>query len=131
MGKTFDELYGDFFKKNDETPKKRKRKDNIIDMLTNPNKLEEHIDNLGKPDKVEFYNEGIIFFEKRTWYTKHGDVVKIIIYDEPSLNIPPFEEKPLEEQLYDAVVEENFEKAAVLRDLIANEKKIRNNYKNT
>jgi protein-arginine kinase activator protein McsA len=39
------------------------------------------------------------------------------------LNIPPFEEKPLEEQLYDAVVDENFEKAAVLRDKIAEEKK--------
>ena len=131
MGKTFDELYGEFFNKNNKQPIKRKRKSktDIEDMLSDPTKLEHHIDKLGKPDKIEFYNEGMFFFEKRTWHTKHGDVVKIIVSDEPSLNIPPFEEKPLEEQLYDAVVDENFEKAAILRDLIAEEKK--NNYKNS
>jgi hypothetical protein len=43
MGKTFDELYGEFFNKNNKQPIKRKRKTktDIEDMLTDPIKLGE------------------------------------------------------------------------------------------
>jgi hypothetical protein len=120
MGKTFDELYSDFFKRNNKTNTK---KDNLFDMLTNPNKLEEQIDKMGKPDKIEFYNEGELFFEKRIWHTKYGDVVKIIVSDEPYLSMPPIKQKTLEEKLAEAIADENYEKAAVIRDEIANNKK--------
>jgi len=120
MSKTFDELFDDFLNNRKKPKKTRRKKQDIPPINLDVNG---YIDNLGKPDKIEFYNEGPIFLEKRTWFTEHGNVVKIIVSDEPSLNMTPFEEKPLEEQLYDAVVDENYEKAAVIRDLIAKEKK--------
>ena len=123
MSKTFDELYNDFFKKNTKTTNQTNtKKDKLFDMLTNPIKLEEQIEKMGKPDKVEFYNEGNLFFEKRTWHTKYGDVVKLIVSDEPYINVEPIPEKSLEEKLSEAVADENYEKAAIIRDLIANNK---------
>ena len=136
MDKSFNELFNEFFKR-----KKSKSKDGfessitdmhnkIIDILTNfiPNdNLEDTIENktndiLSKPDKIEFYNEGDIFFEKRTWHTKDGDLIKIIITDEPYLQVTPAPQKSLEEKLEEAVKNEDYLKAATIRDLIKKSK---------
>ena len=136
MDKSFDELFNEFFKR-----KKSKSKDGfensitdmhkkIIDMLSNftPNDNIENIienkfnDITTKPDKIEFYNEGDMFFEKRTWHTKDGDLIKIIITDEPYLQVTPAPQKSLEEKLEEAVKNEEYMKAATIRDLIKKEK---------
>jgi len=136
MDKTFDELFNEFFKR-----KKTKSNDGfessmtemhkkIIDMLTNftqndniENIIENKITNLTtKPDKIEFYNEGDMFFEKRTWHTKDGDLVKITISDEPYLPVTPAPQKSLQEKLDEAVKNEEYMKAATIRDLIKKSK---------
>jgi len=130
MKKTFDELYKEFFNKK-QVAKKRKvkpkpiedEKDMYIDMLSDSEYISKYINSLGDPNKVEFYNEGDVFYEKRIWHTELGDVVKIIISDEPFFQVSPIPEKTLEENLAIAVENEDYEKAAVLRDLIKKDKK--------
>lgn len=139
MGKTFNELFDDFFKRNninpddkiDETTKNELKK--IIDMLNTSSELpnitgeEEAMfdETLGRPDKIECYNDGNLFFEKRTWYTPKGQLVKLIVTDEPTMKLEPPKRKTLEEKLGIAVENEEFEKAAAIRDLIKKEKKIK------
>jgi len=133
MDKTFDDLFNDFLKnnkpkknqnqsriKNEDSPNEELRNDikNIIDMVTNLSGAidEEQIDSkLGKPDKIEHYNEGNVFFEKRTWYMEQGELVKIVITDDPTLNLQP-KTKTLQEELDEALAEEKYEKAAEIRD---------------
>jgi hypothetical protein len=129
MRKTFDELYSEFlnksldiYKKKAEQPKPQES-DIIMNMLTDAEGLDKYITNLGKPNKIEFYNEADVFFEKRTWHTPHGDVVKIIVSDDPFMNISHLPKKSLEEKLADAVADEDYEKAAIIRDKIKNDKK--------
>jgi len=136
MAKTFDELFNEFFKKNNIKPEQEINDDfknhamNLLSMLNGQmdNSIDEdaekEIDNqLGKPDSIEFYNEGDVFFEKRTWYTDKGNLVKLIVTDEP--NIPRQEEKPrdLAVELSNALENEEYEKAAIIRDLINKRKK--------
>ena len=137
MDKTFNELFDEFFKRNNinpndklsDTAKENAKK--MIDMLTNTKNVdnidesvEKEIDaTLGKPDKIEFYNEGNIFFERRIWHTQKGDLVKLIVTDEPTLKVAPAQEKPLKQQLDEAVAAEEFEKAAAIRDEIKKRKK--------
>lgn len=137
MSKTFDELFNEFFKKNKVKPEQKIQDEfkneamDLLNMLTgnlaNNNideDIEKHFDeNLGKPDSIEFYNEGDVFFEKRTWYTDKGNLVKLIVSDEP--NLPPQEEKErdLETELNNALENEEYEKAAIIRDLIKKRKK--------
>jgi len=116
MGKTFDELYNDFFNKDNN--KKSRKIDSLRTKLTDSSDVEKEIKDLGKPDKIDFYNDGHLFFEKRIWHTKNGDIVKIIVSDEPTLNMLSFKEKSLDEKLADAVENEDFEKAAAIRDEI-------------
>jgi excinuclease UvrABC helicase subunit UvrB len=131
MKKTFDELYTEFLKKSldiykikaDKPKPMSKESEMVMNMLTDAEGLDKYITNLGKPDKVEFYNEAEVFFEKRTWHTPHGDVVKIIVTDEPFINVSHQLEKSLEEKLADAVANEEYEKAAIIRDKIKNDKK--------
>jgi len=120
MGKTFDELYNDFFNKGGD--KKSRKIDSLRTKITDSSDVEKEIKDLGKPDKIDFYNDGHLFFEKRIWHTKNGDIVKIIVSDEPTLNMLSFKEKSLDEKLADAVENENYEKACHLRDLINIEK---------
>jgi hypothetical protein len=138
MAKTFDELFNEFFKKNNIKPEQEINEDfkteaiNLLNMLNgqmDSNSIDEEDEKeldeqLGKPDSIEFYNEGNVFFEKRTWYTDKGNIVKLIVTDEP--NLPRQEEKPrnLQDELNKAVEAEEFEKAAIIRDLINKEKKL-------
>lgn len=106
----------------------------IIDVLknftqTNPfqsfdEDMEKKLDmGLGKPDKIEFFEEDGLFYEKRTWHTPNGDMVKVIVSDDPSmLSQPPKPEKTLNQQLNEAIANEEYEKAAAIRDKINNRK---------
>lgn len=128
MAKTFDELFNEFFKRNKIKPEdniddlSKEKAKNFIDLLVNfkdVGNMDEEIENqidetLGKPDKIEFYNEDNIFYEKRIWYTPNGDLVKLIITDDPTFIQKP--KKSLKEKLDQAVLNEEFELAANLRD---------------
>lgn len=139
--KTFDELWNEFF---DSKRSKKSKGDNplkddikkLIQRLDDFNnsdandEIEKEIENtLGKPHKIEYYNEGHIFFEKRIWHTPTGDVVKIIASDDPSLfgqpQLKQIEEKAPEksakDKLDEAVASENYEAAAKYRDIIKEE----------
>jgi hypothetical protein len=140
--KTFDELFNEFFKRNNIKPEDkisdtlRDEAKKMIDILTKIKNLDEDIhsideeieksidEELGKPDKIEFFNEDNLFYERRIWHTPNGDLIKLLISDDPTLiNAPKFE-KPLQEQLDEAVAEENYEKAAAIRDRMNPKKKI-------
>lgn len=140
--KSFDELFNEFFKRHNINPEDkisdnlRDEAKKVIDILTKIKNLDEDLhsmdeeleksidDDLGKPDKIEFFNEDNLFYERRTWHTENGDLIKLIISDDPTLiNAPKFE-KPLQEQLDEAVADENYEKAAAIRDRMNPKKKI-------
>lgn len=140
--KSFDELFNEFFKRHNINPEDkisdnlRDEAKKVIDILTKIKNLDEDLhsmdeeleksidEDLGKPDKIEFFNEDNLFYERRTWHTENGDLIKLIISDDPTLiNAPKFE-KPLQEQLDEAVAEENYEKAAAIRDKMNPKKKI-------
>jgi hypothetical protein len=137
MSKTFDELFDDFFKRHNIKPEDKiegPMKDDvmkIIDLLStfngsediNPDEEELFDEALGKPDKIEFYNDGNLFFEKRIWYTDKGTLVKLIVNDDPMIPVEPLIKKSLEQQLTEAVDSEEFEKAAAIRDKINSKKK--------
>jgi len=142
MDKIFDDLFNEFFKRNKIKPDDRisdSLKDEaqrMISMLQNFNEVEnvdEDVEkemdiSLGKPDKVEFYNEGNMFFEKRIWHTPSGDIVKLIATDDPDLLVPPIKvapilEKSLTEKMDEAVANEDYEKASAIRDEINRNRK--------
>ena len=138
--KTFDELFNDFFKRNifksetkrtDELKEEAKKMIDILNKMneveTNMNEIDESIeknidDNLGKPDKIEFFNENDLFFERRTWHTETGDLIKLIVSDDPTFGKTPKITKTLQQQLDEAVAEENYEKAAAIRDKLTSKK---------
>lgn len=137
MDKTFNELFNEFFKRNNIKPED-KLKDNdkynakqLIELLSRggdsspfSEDQEKEIDEqLGKPDKIEFFNEGDTFFERCIWYTKKGEIQKLSFSKDPTLIIAP---KPidLQKKLDEAVINEEFEKACHLRDLIKKSKKV-------
>jgi len=137
MDKSFNDLFDDFFKRNKIRPEDdmnesiREEIIKMIDMLSKFNSieineefegLESEIDKeLGNPDKVEFYSEGELYIEKRIWYTPDGELVKLIVSDDPSLLSKP--KKTLKEQLEEAVEAEDYERAASIRDEIKKSKK--------
>ena len=129
MGK-FDDLFNKFFgrkreEKNEsfDDAKERNLK-GLIDMLS---KFEDVTDlagfgqfdnEMGEPDKIEYYEEDGMYFQKKTWKVFGGEMVKIIVYDEPIDENSGRESKSLEEQLEEAVANEDYEKCCQLRDLI-------------
>lgn len=125
MDKTFDELFSDFFNRNnpkdDEIFKKiREEAKKIIESINNfddiSNKTEEEMEELlGKPDVIETYFDGFIYYERKVWHTKNGDIVVLTASQNP---FEEQKEKSLEEQLQDAIDSEEYEKAAEIRDKI-------------
>jgi excinuclease UvrABC helicase subunit UvrB len=90
--------------------------------------------NLGEPDEIENFQDGDLFFERRIWNTPTGQIMKLLVSDDPSKFIKQTQtqkvnkkvvEKTLEIQLQEAVEAEDFEKAAQIRDLINPPKKRR------
>lgn len=146
MDKSFDDLFNEFFgrRKNnfdDELAKRIEEERRIIDSLTNfiqsnqGENLEKMFDqNLGEPDEIENFQDGDLFFERRIWNTPTGQIMKLLVSDDPSKFIKQTQtqkvnkkvvEKTLEIQLQEAVEAEDFEKAAQIRDLINPPKKRR------
>ena len=145
MGKSFDDLFNEFFnrkpKTNEEIAKIREEEKKFFENLSNfieSNKgenLEKMFDqNLGEPDEIENFQDGDLFFERRIWNTPTGQIMKLLVSDDPSKFIKQTQtqkvnkkvvEKTLEIQLQEAVEAEDFEKAAQIRDLINPPKKRR------
>jgi hypothetical protein len=137
MDKTFNELFNEFFKRNDINPDEKLTEEQkinakqMLDLLAkggdNP-KIDEEQEKemdaeLGKPDKIEFFNEGDTFFERRIWHTPTGDIQKLSFSKDPSLIIAP-QPKNLQKELEAAVENEEFEKAIAIRDEIKKSKKV-------
>ena len=141
MDKTFDDLFNEFFNKrttfNPQINADKMREDikKMMDMLNNfdssndiDEALEKQMDTtLGKPDRIETFSDGHLFFEKKIWSTPSGDIVKVIVSDRPfATNIPTTVKiKSLQEQLDEAIANEDYLKAAEIRDLINTPKKKR------
>ena len=125
----FDDLFDDFM--NNEENNKKDGNENLFNHLfdkwANLNPLDKDLiidglnETLGEPDKLENYEENGVYFQKQTWNTKHGQVIKTI------LSAVPFNKEksrkreikiPLEVQLETAVKNEEYELAAKLRDRI-------------
>jgi excinuclease UvrABC helicase subunit UvrB len=128
----FDELHNDFLKGQKRKPIDEKTK-MVLDIIKKIHEVGENqfladktdLDmKLGKPDKVEYYNEGDMFFTKKTWITPIGEIIKTTISEDDTL-MPAPSEKTLEEKLEEAVSEENYEKAAAIRDEIKKQKRKR------
>jgi len=124
MGKSFDDLFREFFGGDDDDFQSRnKKRDDLIKVLTNPFNFEneKEIDNfLGEPDIIENYEDDGMYIKKIIWHTENGDVIKMLVSD------VPFEEKEtklsLEEQLEEALAKEDYETAAKIRDEIKSKK---------
>jgi hypothetical protein len=144
MDKNFDDLFNEFFRKRNNSinpfieignMKEEIRK--MMDMLMNfqniPNideNLEKQMDDsLGEPDKIETYSDGVVFYEKKIWHTPEGDIVKLVVSDKPFTNSPKgkkvVNQKLLQEQLEEALANEDYLKAAELRDKLNPPKKKR------
>jgi hypothetical protein len=146
MGKTFDDLFNEFFNRrrsnttsiNDEIKK-------IIEALTTfqPAKVKTHDESveaeLGEPDEIVEHNEMGMNFKKLIWNTPKGRFVKILVTDvEPIPTPPPPGEDPLtvfrkkhskslEQRLKEAVEVEDYELAVKLRDEIKKNRRKRKN----
>jgi hypothetical protein len=146
MDKSLDDLFDDFFKRNKINPNDDINNElsdiakKMIDMLQSFGELDSNnidIDKinieedfnfddneLGTPDKIEFFTEDDLYFERRIWYTENGEFVQLIISDEPNINSQTKDKKQLlEDKLEKAIIEENYEEAAKLRDEIIKIKK--------
>jgi len=132
MDKTFNELFDDFFKRNNIKPDDylheslRDEAKRMIEMLTNFRDIDEDIEkemdaSLGEPDQIERFTENGMYIERRVWHTPTGDLIKLIASDRPleSTGLKycvPISEKSLQEKLDEALASEKYEEAAKLRD---------------
>ncbi len=142
MDKSFDDLFNEFLnnkeeEKKDSMSEESKRIMDIIKTLTSNKNIDESTENfiditLGEPDSIETYSDGLVNFEKRVWHTPTGDIVKIIMSDiqddfSPIQNKPIKKEtsvpKSLQEQLDEAISNEEYERAAKIRDLMIEKNK--------
>ena len=79
------------------------------------------LDDLGEPDTIEEFEDGGVNFIKKTWETEKGEFVMVETVMDEQGNI--FNNSmTLEEKLEEALEEEEYEKAAILRDKIADKK---------
>jgi hypothetical protein len=136
---TFDELFDSFFNsgkkkirkgrgnklKNDDVNERVK---NIIDSLSNfqeitDKNVEDELDiEMGEPNQVQYFEDGGMYFKRSIWEIKDkGELIKLEVSDLPFEESIP--KKSLEELLADAIEEENYEKAAEIRDEIKKMKK--------
>ena len=131
----FDKLFNDNF--GDDEDKKNEGLNKMMDLMAKLNDgggldgLSGDESSLGEPtSRREFERDGVMF-EESTWDTPHGTIVRIATKEDIEFksdffkkNNIPFgksydrEELSLEEQLKIVVKEENYEEAAIIRDLI-------------
>lgn len=132
---SFDELFNAFFEKPQETTFNHIEK--IMEVIRNAQSIDdiENINDviyneLGEPDNVEDLTENGIVFRKLTWYRPDGNHVEVIVsgMDENQIcnitNETSDDLKSLEEQLEEAVKNEDYDLAIKLRDEI-NPKKVK------
>jgi hypothetical protein len=98
---------------------KKKIKDlvkRITDIEIFDNKIHERIDvsdmDLGEPDEITQFKDGIFLFNKMTWHTDKGTIVRVEMVNED------YKPKSLQEQLDEALLKEDYDKAIKIRDLI-------------
>lgn len=83
------------------------------------NPSEDIDETLGTPDRVEYHEEDGLYIKKSVWLVGGGEMVKMVISDIPFNKEDGSHgkiEKSLEEQLEDALKNEDYETAANLRD---------------
>ena len=141
MDRTFDDLFNEFFNRRksfqqqNHADRMRDEIKKMMEMLNNfqnsenvSEEMEKQMDSsLGKPDRIETFSDGHLFFEKRIWNTPNGDIVKVVVSDRPfaTNNSTSPKTKSLQEQLDEAVANEDYLKAAEIRDLMNPPKKKR------
>ena len=126
---TFDELFDSFFNNDEKKPKRRgagrhRKEDSydekakkIIESLQNFSEItdvdrQHQIDNeLGEPHEINLFEADGLYFKRSIWNIDEGDIVKLEVSD-----VPFEEKKSLEELLSEALEDENYEKAAEIRD---------------
>ena len=140
MSNKFDDLFNEFFEEgSNEKPKKNSDTEKMTRLLNILSKSEtpdidsiQNIDNtLGEPDFIDYYEEDGFFYKKQIWITKMGRVIKKVMSDVPfkdehveprffrePIKQPKKTQKPLEVLLDEAVIKEDYELAATLRDEI-------------
>jgi hypothetical protein len=98
---------------------------NVIPL--NESEIENMEEGLGDPHIIEYFTEGYYYIERKIWYLDDGRVIfREISSDKPfftNVEEPKAPEKPLEEQLKEALANEEYERAAKIRDLINPPKK--------
>jgi hypothetical protein len=126
----FDDLFDAFMNNGDDNKKDENKNlfNDIFDKWSDLNGLDKDLiidelnETLGEPDKLENYEENGVYYQKQTWNTKHGQVIKTILSDVP-FNKEKSKKReikiPLEVQLETAVKNEEYELAAKLRDRIS------------
>lgn len=148
MEKSFDDLYNEFFRRKTNSLNKNEKElrgdelreelKRMIDFFTgfkdvnplNGGEFDKIVEDLGDPDIIEYFTEGYYYVERKIWYLEDGRVVfKEMTSDRPFVVdvvkeevIAPIE-KSLEEQLDEALANEEYEQAAKIRDLINPPKK--------
>lgn len=111
------DYFNDFFNIHKDKEKMKEAARKMIEVMKNlerVEKIEKHLDdNLGEPDKTEGFTDGILMFERRIWFTPEGEIIKVVVTDTASTY-----EKPLSQQLSDALEIEDYERAVIIRDKI-------------
>ena len=119
MENEFDGLFDDFF--GDEEKIKK-----LIDRLNNFNELGSHEmkKRSDKPDKIEKFEKNGIKYIRSTWFVDGGKIVRVDTVDdiEDAEIVDSFSIKSLEQLLNEAIENEEYEKAAEIRNKI-NKKK--------
>jgi excinuclease UvrABC helicase subunit UvrB len=145
MEKSFDDLYNEFFRRKQNSLNKgdkelrseelRNEVKRIMDFIDsfknviplNESEIENMEEGLGDPHIIEYFTEGYYYIERKIWYLDDGRVIfREISSDKPfftNVEEPKAPEKPLEEQLKEALANEEYERAAKIRDLINPPKK--------
>jgi excinuclease UvrABC helicase subunit UvrB len=138
MNNSFDDLFNDFLGgdlNNNKKQKKNTKKtdsgiESVIKALTNFSESSSDLelsnsidDNLGEPSEIRYYEEDGFYFVEQIWETEFGVIKKTLVSDTPLHGEETKIEPTLEEQLEEAVENEDYEKAAKLRDSIKKEKK--------
>lgn len=117
---TFDDVFKTFNEAKDENLKR------IIDILSNFEEVEHPMESIlktGELIKSEYYEEDGLFFNKETWLVNDGEIIKVTVSDIPFSNETPEIELSLEEQLKISIENEEYEKAASIRDAMLKTKK--------
>jgi hypothetical protein len=132
MFNEFDDLFDKYFNNNDD-PFKRMR--NLVNRLNDFESIDDnggnpHERELGEPDEVTEFNENGYTFRRSVWDTEGGSIVKVEMVSSPlDIGFTAKRDKnglSLDAKLKIAIENEDYEKAAELRDKINGKKKSKN-----